>query len=54
VRWLYRYLARVTDEQLRAGLRASGATTEEIECFTRAIRERINQLRRVCESDYAD
>jgi hypothetical protein len=44
VRWLSRYLARITDDQLRAGLRASGATDEETDCFTRAIRERIKQL----------
>jgi hypothetical protein len=43
--WLYRYLSRITDDQLRAGLHASGATDEETECFTRAIRERIEQLR---------
>jgi hypothetical protein len=44
-RWLYRYLSRITDDQLRAGLRASGATAEETERFTRALRERIEQLR---------
>ncbi|HEX8072314.1 MAG TPA: hypothetical protein VF546_20380 [Pyrinomonadaceae bacterium] len=48
VRWLYDYLSRVTDEQLRAGLSASGATAEEIERFTRAIRLRLEQLERVC------
>jgi hypothetical protein len=50
VRWLYQYLARITDDQLHAGLHASGATTEEAECFTRALRARLEQLRRVCES----
>jgi hypothetical protein len=49
VRWLCRYVGRITDEQLRQGLRASGATAEEVECFTRAIRARIEQLRRVAE-----
>lgn len=44
VRWLYHYLGRITDEQLREGLRASGATEAEIEGFTRAIRERLNLL----------
>jgi hypothetical protein len=44
-RWLHRYLSRITDDQLRAGLRASGATAEETERFTRALRERIEQLR---------
>lgn len=47
VAWLMRYLGRVTDAQLRAGLRASGATSEETECFTRAVRARIDELRRV-------
>ncbi len=44
VKWLMQYLGRVTDNQLRDGLTASGATAEEVECFTQAIRERINQL----------
>ena len=46
VRWLYRLLARVSDVQLRAALAASGATREEEEIFTRALRDRINQLSR--------
>ncbi|MFN2596281.1 MAG: hypothetical protein ABR563_03745 [Pyrinomonadaceae bacterium] len=45
VRWLYHYLSRITDAQLRAALRSSGATDEETDCFTRALRERIEQLR---------
>ncbi|HVF56753.1 MAG TPA: hypothetical protein VM934_11415 [Pyrinomonadaceae bacterium] len=49
VRWLNQYIGRITDAQLRDGLAASGATGEEIACFTRAIRERINQLKRVGE-----
>jgi hypothetical protein len=49
VRWLQRFVGRVTDEQLRAGLLVSGATEAEADCFTRALRERIEQLRRVCE-----
>jgi hypothetical protein len=44
VRWLCRSLARLTDAQLRAALDASGATPEEAERFTHAIRNRINQL----------
>lgn len=47
VAWLMRYLGRITDAQLRAGLRASGATPDETECFTRAVRTRIDELRRV-------
>jgi hypothetical protein len=47
VRWLCRYLARLTDVQLRAALDASGASADETERFTQAIRQRINQLVRV-------
>ena len=49
VRWLYQYIGRITDEQLRDGLAASGATNDEVECFTKAIRDRINQLKRVID-----
>jgi hypothetical protein len=45
VRWLCRYLGRITDDQLRAALRASGATNEETESFTTSLRGRIEQLR---------
>ena len=44
VAWLYGYLERITDEQLAAGLRASGATESEIAGFTHAIRDRIDRL----------
>ena len=47
VKWLYGYLGRIRDDQLREALTASGATTEETDRFTRAIRERIVQLGRV-------
>ncbi|HVF48926.1 MAG TPA: hypothetical protein VNA19_02490 [Pyrinomonadaceae bacterium] len=47
VRWLYGYIGRIRDHQLREGLLASGATGDEAECFTRAIRERIRMLGRV-------
>ena len=47
VRWLCRYLGRVTDAQLRDALSASGATPEDAQQFTEAIRDRINQLIRV-------
>ena len=45
VRWLLGHVGRVSDAQIRAGLAASGANTEEIDCFTMALRERINQLK---------
>lgn len=47
VRWLMRYLGRVTDAQLFAALRASGATPDEAGVFTKALRIRINELRDV-------
>ena len=47
VRWLVTYLNNVTDEQLRAGLQASGATAGEVDLYTWSIRERIGQLQRL-------
>jgi hypothetical protein len=47
VRWLLRYLGRVSDAQLRAGLTAAGATPEETQCFAAAVRARIEQLKAV-------
>jgi hypothetical protein len=47
VAWIAQYLARITDDQLRAGLQASGATPQEIDTFVRGIRERIDQLKQV-------
>lgn len=44
VQWITHFLGRITDDQLRDGLRASGASQEEITIFTRAIRDRITQL----------
>ena len=54
VRWLYTYLGRLQDAQLRAWLRASGATEEETERFTSALRQRITQLGRVCGAVRSD
>jgi hypothetical protein len=47
IEWLLNYLGRITDDQIRAGLAASGATPQEIELFTRSLRDRISQLQRV-------
>jgi len=49
VKWVAHYLGRITDDQLRAGLQASGATSQEVECFTQSIRDRINQLIKVAK-----
>jgi hypothetical protein len=53
VRWLCRYVGRVTDNQIREGLIASGATDEEVESFTRAFRDRVNLLKRIGETGEA-
>ena len=47
VRWLLQYLGRVTDEQITEGLIASGASPENVDCFARALRLRIEQLQRL-------
>jgi hypothetical protein len=47
VLWLCRYLGRITDDQLRTALVASGATAEETESFAASLRDRITQLQRV-------
>ena len=47
LKWLLQYVGRITDDQFRDGLRASGATPDEVECFTRSLRERINQMKRI-------
>jgi hypothetical protein len=47
VRWLCRYLGRITDDQFRDALGASGATPEEAESFTASLRSRVEQLRAV-------
>ncbi|MBL8213179.1 MAG: hypothetical protein JNK87_20850 [Bryobacterales bacterium] len=47
VRWLMRYLGRLRDQQIRDALRAAGASPQDTGCFTAALRDRINQLRRV-------
>jgi hypothetical protein len=53
VRWLYRYLGGLTDEQIAAGLRASGGTESEIADFTHALRERLDRLKDVTASEPA-
>jgi hypothetical protein len=47
IRWLLRYLGRLTDKQLTAGLLASGATSDEAWCYTAALRMRIRALQSV-------
>jgi hypothetical protein len=47
VKWLMEYLGRITDQQLAAALKAAGANETETACFTKALRERIEELRKV-------
>jgi len=47
IRWVLRYVGRISDAQMRQGLRVSGATREEAECFTRELRRRIGMLQQV-------
>jgi hypothetical protein len=50
VQWLMRYLGRISDDQLRDALSASGMTSIETNCYARALRARINALRQVAAS----
>jgi hypothetical protein len=54
VRWLHRYLGRLTDAQLHAALGASGAGAADNEQFTRALRARIDQLARAGSQEKGD
>jgi hypothetical protein len=47
VAWLCRTLCRISDEQLRQALDASGATPDEVVSFSASLRARIEQLRSV-------
>ena len=50
VAWLDRYLGRITDDQLRAALDASGATADETASFAASLRARITQLQEIARS----
>jgi hypothetical protein len=45
LRWLLHYVGRITDDQIRTGLEASGATAEERQCFATALRGRIDRMK---------
>lgn len=47
VRFVYKFLGQLSDDQLRDGLRASGATEQEVVCFVNAMRERLTQMAKV-------
>jgi len=50
VQWLLKYLGKLTDAQLRITLASSGASAEDTECYTQALRNRIEQLQQVADS----
>jgi hypothetical protein len=43
--WFLKYLGAISDAQLHAGLAASGASEQDAACFTKALRQRIEELR---------
>ena len=45
VKWFVGVAGRLSDDHLRAALRASGASREEIDLFTASLRARLDQLR---------
>jgi hypothetical protein len=49
IRWLLPYLTPITDEEIEAGLAASGAPAAVAREYTRLIRSRIVQLERIVE-----
>jgi hypothetical protein len=50
VQWLLQYLGRLEEAQIAAAVRASGGTVEEAARFTRALLERVDQLRALTEA----
>jgi hypothetical protein len=50
VRWIWQRLGRISDEQLRDGLEACGATPEEVSCYVSAMRARLDRLKAVAET----
>ena len=44
VAWLMQRLGKLSDAQINAALKASGATPEEVSCFSPAFRSRLSQL----------
>ena len=44
VQWLMNTLGRLTDVQIAAAVAASGGTPDEVACFTKALRDRLDRL----------
>jgi hypothetical protein len=47
VAWLMNSLGKIPDEHLRAWLKSAGGSDPDVDCFARALRARIEQLRGV-------
>jgi hypothetical protein len=50
VSWVMERLGKLSDAQIEAALKASGATPEEVSCFAPAFRSRLTQLAAVANS----
>jgi 2,3-bisphosphoglycerate-dependent phosphoglycerate mutase len=50
VRWLLGYPGRITDMQIRDALRASGATYQEVDCFTGSIPDHAGAVKTAAEA----
>ena len=47
VEWLLETLGRLSDRQIADAVAASGGTADEVACFTRALRSRLDHLAEV-------
>ena len=54
VQWVMQRLGKLSDAQIDGALRASGATPDEVACFGKAFRSRLNQLRMVAGQKLSD
>ncbi|HKE27939.1 MAG TPA: hypothetical protein VKB88_36540 [Bryobacteraceae bacterium] len=50
LRWLAPYLSRITDEQIRTGLTASGATPRQTTCWAEGLESRIHAVLAVAQN----
>lgn len=50
LRWLVPYLSSITDEEIRLGLTASGATPRQTTCWAESLRNRIQQVQAVART----
>ena len=43
-KWIGGYLAQLSDEQIKDSFRAAGFSLEEVEGFTKMVKQKINEL----------